>query len=235
MDMSSNPPQEPAPQQSSYVPPPPPPPQPAKKGFNWLACCGISCLVLVIIGALLGWGCYRMVQPFIGLGMEMAKIQQDVSAADASTIRGAAIPVTTDALNDTPIAFEKQWVAVEGKISTDVPSSSSFSAGDFDSQNTTQYMLEGNVIVMDVSRAPKVGSTGDTIRAYGKIVVWDMSEMSKMPFFGKVIEEEMKKEPELAKNTKMIFVIAKEVELVTGGGDESSDGAPPEESSGWVN
>jgi hypothetical protein len=234
MDSSSNDPGTQMPQQSSYTPPPPPPP-PQKKGFNWLACCGITCLVLIVIGALLFWGCWQFISPFVGMGVEMAQVGESVTSTDITTIRSAAVDVSTTDLVDTTNVFEGQWLALEGEIIGDFGGSAQFSSGNFNAEDATQYTLEDNIIVLDMSQAPRVALAGDRLRAYGKIAVMDMGEMGKMPFVGQAIEEEMQKDPEMAKNMRMIFFIAKEVEAVAGDSGESAGEEPVEDSEGWVN
>jgi len=238
MDMSGNPPQEPTPQQSSYIPPPPPPPQPAKKGFNWLACCGITCLVLVIIGALMAWGCYRMAKPFIAMIAEMKVIQEEVMRTDSATVRSAATAVDGSTLTQTPSDYKDKWLAVEDTIVSTTMGANPFSGGNAQAQNATQYTLTSGIMVIDLSNAPPVGSGGDTIRAYGKAYIMDWKDLEKAPIFGKLVEE-LKKESAPGANTLQLpIVIAKEVELVTAGGggeeEQPQDDAPAEESSGWV-
>lgn len=233
MDSSSNQPGAQMPQQSSYTPPPPPPP-PQKKGFNWLACCGITCLVLIVIGALLFWGCWQFISPFVGMGVEMAKVGESVTSTDATTIRSAAVDVSTTDLVDTTNVFEDQWLALEGVITGDFGGGAQFSSGSFNAEDATQYTLEDNIIVLDMSQAPRVALAGDRLRAYGKIAVMDMTEMEKMPLVGQAIKQEMQNDPEMAKTMKMIFFIAKEVEAVEENSGGTEEDAPAEESGGWV-
>lgn len=221
-------------QQTAYAPPPPPPPQ-QKKGFNWLACCGISCLVIVIIGALMAYGCYRMGKPMFDMAIQMSSIQSDVTSTDAATIRSAASPVSPDEYKQAPDSFDGQWLAIEGVLS-DGSSIPKFSGNEFDTEGSTQYIVDGDIFVLDFSGAPKVGQSGDTIRAYGKALTWDFSDMSSIPFVGKAIEEEMKKDPSFANQTSFTYFIAKEVELVSSAdaGDTEESGEPTEESDGWI-
>lgn len=241
--------QQPPPQpyqsgQQQYTPSggyaPPPPPQ--KKGFNWLACCGITCLVLVIIFGAMGYCGYRMMAPVLNMGLQMESISQNVKATDAATIKAGAIPVTPEQLTSDVDSYQGQWLRLEGELAlADALSSSSFSTGDFSTEDSTNYPMPGNVLVMDVTGAPAVGGAGDTIVAYGQCYGWDLQELEKIPFVGKIIVDEMKNDPNLGGNTQMIFFLAKEVERVGVAGDEAApetedfEGEPEDDSgSGWL-
>lgn len=216
------------------VPPPPPPGQ--RKGFNWLACCGITCLVVVIVGGLVTFCSYTMFKPFWQMGMGMAKVSQTVETTDEATAVAAAVPVTTAELAGAPQNYSGQWLAVTGTL-LPTPSgmgNASFTSGNFNSANTTPYLMSDNVMVMDMSKAPAVGTTGDTVTAYGQIYALDMAELEKIPYVGKSMVEEMKKsDPTLAASSKIVFVMAKKVELVGASGMQpppalpGGDSAPP--------
>ena len=221
-------------QPGGYQQVPPPPPASQRKGFNWLACCGITCLVLLIIGVLLFFGCRNFIKPFYSMGVGMAKVSEVVKGTDEATVVSAAVPVTTAELAAAPQSYMNQWLAVNGTIQSDASgmSNKSFSSGNFNTADTTPYMLTDTVMVMDLSKAPAVGTTGDNVTAYGQIYVMDLAEVGKIPMVGKTILEEMKKDPQFAGNSKMVFVIAKKVERVGGTGlqppaAQGGDSTPP--------
>jgi hypothetical protein len=230
--------------QQQYPPPagyaPPPPPQ--KKGFNWLACCGITCLVLVIIFGGMSYCGYRMLAPIINMGFQLESISQNVKSADAATIKASPISVTPEQLASDATLYKGQWLRLEGELaSADTFSSSSFSTGDFSTEDATSYVMSSNILVMDVTGAPAVAGAGDTIVAYGQYYGWDLLELEKIPFVGKIIVDEMKNDPNLGGNTQMIFFLAKEVERVGVAGIDSSaetvdfEVEPEDDSgSGWL-
>lgn len=234
-------------QPGGYQQVPPPPPASQRKGFNWLACCGITCLVLLILGVLLFFGCWNFIKPFYSMGVGMAKVSEVVQGTDEATVISAAVPVTTAELSAAPQNYSNQWLAVTGTVqSTSAMSNANFSSGNFNSSNTTPYMLSNSVLVMDMTKAPAVGAAGDTVTAYGQIYVMDLAEVGKIPMVGKALLEEMKKDPQFAGNSKMVFVIAKKVERVGGTGlqppaDQSGGSTPPPDTpdstagaGGWV-
>lgn len=222
--------QPPAPPPSPY---PPPPPQ-QKKGFNWLACCGITCLVLIIIGGLIGYGCYRMMRPMIAMGIELDALRTEVANTDSTTIRSSAVTVESTALGADPKSYQGQWLAVEGEIMS-LEFSGEFSAGDFSSGEATNYVLSGDISVMDISQAPAVGTAGDRIRAYGKVYTLEISEM---PFFGQLFEEAAKQDPSLPKAGKIVFFITKDVELAGSAAPSpprpKPEGATDGSTGGWI-
>ncbi len=224
-------------QPGNYYEAPPPPPAKPKKGFNWLMCCGITCgclLILVIIG---GIGFIMMSKNFAEWGAAFEAAATDVNNTDPQQIRAEATIVDARVLAQNPELYADQWVGVEGIVSGDVSGNANFNMGQYGTQNTTSYYLEGGVLVMDLSQMPRVGYNGDMIRAYGKAVVFDMSQM---PIFGKFIEkalaEAAKDDPTLQEMpVKMVFVYTRDVELVVTpeeGGD-ASDGEPPSEQTMW--
>ncbi len=221
-------------------PSPPPPPPPRAKSFNWLACCGISCLVIFILGGGMSYCTYLAVKPFMNMGMEMEGVKNAVVAADVAEIRSAAVPVTPSSLSSNSVGMEDMWLALEGVIVMD----GSGTGGQYGSVEGTVYVLENNTIVMDTSNAPRKGIVGDTIQAYGKVFAWDLAELGKIPMIGSYIEAEMAKDPQMAGNTKIVFFIAKEVELVGGStnanpctpAEDVDDGEPVDtgQDDGWL-
>jgi hypothetical protein len=215
-------------QPAGYPPPgyAPPPPAPVKrKGFNWLACCGISCGVLLILGIGFGALIWGFVKPFVNMGMEMSRLQTDVQNTDIATIQAGAVSVNADQLFANPGGYKGQWLAVQGKLASAGQTGTTFSAQDFDTSEMTPYTLEGGVLLLDITKAPPVGQPGDTVLAYGKLYVFDLDTLNKMPLIGKAIEEEMKKDPQLQGITKVVFVLAKQVELLLPAGGAGEDGA----------
>ena len=218
-----------------YQQAPPPPPQ-QKKGFNWLACCGITCLVLVIIGGGIAFCSYKMVAPFMDIGLTMANLEEEVKNTDVSVMRSSAVAVDTATLYNNPNDYKGTWLEVTGEVVHD-DGSSEIGADTFASGEFVTYILEDHVVLMDVTNSPEVGVPGDTIRAYGKCYGWDLMELEKMPFVGKTIADEMRSDPQLAGNTKLVFFIGKGVELVeggSGGGSSSGGGNTDTGGDGWV-
>lgn len=227
------------PPQQQYGPPPgyaPPPPSPGeRKGFNWLACCGISCGVLLVLGIIVFVFFYNLVAPFIGMGVDMEKINGEIASTSVETIESQATSVGADELQANPDSYEGQWLVVTGVLS-DAGAAGTSGMGSSDMPNTTYFMQPG-IIIMDMSVAPSVGGSGATVEAIGKIVQMDLG---KMPFFGKMIEEEMKKDPSLKTGAKMTFLLAKQVTLISPapGTDTSAEpaaapGDPASAGNGW--
>lgn len=209
------PPQQP---QQPYQPAggyPPPPPAPQRKGFNWVACCGITCVVLLIIGGLAGYCGYRFLQPVIGVGIKVANVEEQVNSTDLAAIKAEAMQTDASVLAANAPAYEGQWLALEGVIAEDAGAGSPAGPGGFGTQDATYYILQGPVVVMDLSQAAAVGGIGDRIRAYGQCVAWDLLELEKMPIIGKGLTEGMTSDPELEGRTQIVIFVAKEVALVT--------------------
>ncbi|MCH7471992.1 hypothetical protein IIA79_03465 [bacterium] len=161
----------------------------------------------------------------------MIEAGQKVKETDIATIIANATPVSSAEVAANPDAYVDQWLAVEGEIIAGAAfGGQTFSAGDFSTEETTNYTLEGGLEVMDASGAPPVGSSGDTIRAYGMVVIVDMS---KMPIIGDFMEEAM--EDEGVPGGKFILFMAKEVELASeatdSAGGDAGDGSESDESS----
>jgi hypothetical protein len=249
-----------APPQGGYQPPPggyappqgdpnqPPPYQPAgggygggygggqqrkQGGFNWLACCGIGCGVVILITVLVCALMWKVVAPFVGIGVQAGQVAQEIQKTDVATIQSSAEAVDSAALAANPEAYKDKWVAVTGELGDQSGSSGQSYGG----QQGTSYMLKDFVIVSDLSQAPAVGQKGDTITAYGKIVIMDLGAI---PFLKKAMEDEAAKNPAEKVPTKFVMVFAKKVELSGGGGETGAakdDGsatdtgaAPPDES-----
>jgi len=235
------PPQQPyAPPQQPYQQPQYPygaPPSPApRKGFNWPACCGITCLVLLILGGGVGYCAYRVLQPFWKMTLEASKLEKEVRAADLNTIKSSAEVVSAEKLAANPDAYAGKWIALEGVVASGQEVAGPWSSGSFGGGQTTNYELEHGVMVMDTSNTPAVSKAGEGMRAYGKFFAWGLSDMEKMPLFGRVFTEEMKKDPQFKDLTQFVFFVAKGVEAAGGAATKPGAGeAPPKSAAagGW--
>ncbi|MCC7477127.1 hypothetical protein IT575_01605 [bacterium] len=198
-----------------------PPPQ-KKGGFNWLACCGISCGVLLLVSILVvvivGKSCGGLWGPI----MEMGKVAQEIEKTDISTIQSSASPLDSASLSADPDSFKGQWLALEGMIGAENDQMAQSMKGQ-SGQEGTAYFIAPDILVMDISNAPPVGDEGDTIRAYGKAVKFDLKEMLK--FMGPEALKELESDPQLQGRTNFVFVFAKQVDLVASG-DPPADAAP---------
>ena len=211
------PPQQPA---ASY----PPPPQPQSRGFNWLACCGITCLVLLIVGGLVGYCGYRAFKPLLDLVFGLDAVAGEVRSAELQTIKDGAMELDTGMLVGNATMYEQQWLALEGEIATvGFPEEMNFSGRQFNTEQTTNYILDNNVIVLDLTQAAPVGSVGDRIRVYGRCYVWDLDKAEDDSFISGMVREVMEQDPDWAGSTTLIFCFAKEVTRVS-----VADGAPAE-------
>lgn len=221
--------------QGGYQPPPPP-----KKGFNWLACCGISCVVLLVVGGLVTYCSIRFFQPLIALGMEMGTLYASVEQTDLATIQGSAEPVGASELGVNPSAYEGKWLELTAQIASNNPfGGASMQSGAVNTDESTNYLLEQGIILMDITNAPPAGGSGDRVVAYGQVFVWDIMELEKMPLVGKAIVEGMKQEPAMQGREEVVFFIAKDVALApegnaidAGGGMEGNNAAGASDS-GW--
>lgn len=209
-----------APQPGGY---PPPPPQ--KKGFNWLACCGISCGVVLLIGVIVFAVMFKSCSGIVGMGMRMQKAQQTVIATDANTIKTSATPLSKEQLNADLKGNEGKWIALSGSIGVDSNGMGQSMGSNGQQVPSTNYFIEPNIVIMDLSAAPSKGSIGDTITAYGQYTVMDLKDI---PIVGKMIEEQAKTDPKMAGITQFVMFMAKEVEVTPGTG--GSETTPPDSS-----
>lgn len=219
----SNPQQQPPQQQP---PPPAEPPQqayhppqqhvgpPKKKGFNWLLCCGIGCLVMIIIGGLVAYCGYRAAAPMINMGVEMAALQEEVQRTSLSTIKAEAESVTsTDLLNSTG-QYKGKWLVVEGEVAY-----SATQAPTGNQPGAATYTLGDGMTITHMGQQQPTAQAGDNIRAWGMAVVFDMKALESMPLLGEVFKEEFN-DPAYQGPTTLVMFFAKDVELVTDTGEE---------------
>lgn len=208
--------------QGGYPPPAySPPPQQKKGGFNWLACCGISCGVLLVVTIIVVLVVGKSCSGFLGPIMQMGKIAQEIEKTDIATIQSSASPVDAASLSADPASFKDQWLAVEGMLG-DESDAMAQSMKSQSGQDGTAYFISPDILVIDVSNAPPVGDAGDTVRAYGKAVKLDFKEMLK--FMGEEAVKELENDPQMQGHTSFVFVFAKQVDLVATGDPPA---APP--------
>lgn len=200
---------------------------PKKGGFNWLACCGIGCGVLILITILVCTLMWKVVAPFVGMGMEAGKVTEELGKTDLAAIKSQASPVDAAALAASPESYEGKWLDLTAVEET-MPSS----GNNYSGQKGTTYFTKEMIIITDISNGPQVGQPGDTIHAYGKIVIMDMG---KVPFLKQALEEEAAKKPGEKMPSKLVMFMAKAVEDAGGssakprmkGQPEADDEAAP--------
>lgn len=218
------------PQQPGYAPPgyaqgyeeggyPPPSsggyaPAPQKKPFNWLACCGISCGVALLIGVLVWVLTLKMCGGLVGPVIQMGLVASQVQKADASTITAAAEAVTAEQLSANPDAYKGKWIALEGVLGNQSDPAAQQMSGQT-GQSGTSYYMAPNIIITDLSLAAPVGDEADTVKVYGKAVKFDLKEMLKG--FGEEAVKEIENDPQMKGMTTFIMVFAKKAELVSAG------------------
>jgi hypothetical protein len=200
---------------------------PKKGGFNWLACCGIGCGVVLVVGILVCVLMWKVIAPFVGMGMEVNKLSEEVKAADINTIMSSAVEVDDKTLAADPAAYAGQWVMLDAVLGDENQSGSA----NFGNSPATSYVTENMVMISDVSNAPRVALKGDSIVAYGKVYVMDVAEMMKsFPGAKEEIEKSMA-EQNMPGGAKIAMFFAKSVEKA-GGVDEPTgmdDSAAPSE------
>ncbi|MEZ5339848.1 MAG: hypothetical protein R3F46_16495 [bacterium] len=191
------------PMDPSYGPPP------KKKGFNWLACCGISCGVLLVVGIIVAVSVGNIFNRFMGDAM---KVAMEIQSTDAATIRSSAQHHDATSVAASPESYTKDWVAMDcvvmspedfGKAYFGGSDNGDFDSADFSSasgQDGTMYFVEGGFMVIDISKAASKAEPGDHIVAYGKPFNMDFSAI---PGVGDEMPEELE-------NLKMFM--AKEVD-----------------------
>ena len=220
---------------------PPPPPPPQRKPFNWLACCGISCVILLIVGGLIGYGCYRMAQPFVQVGMEMVELENRVSSTAIETIENEAVAVSAAEFSSNPDAYRDQWLVIEGQVDSLSANASFGNSSASGSTDGTTYVIDGTVIVIDITNTPHVAKPAESIRAYGQAMSWSMESMTSMPIIGGLMKQAMEEDPTFKDAMGMTFFIAKKVELIPGSGArdsgsaaEAGDATDAAKDSGWI-
>ena len=200
------------------------PPQ-KKGGFNWLACCGISCGVTLVIVIILFVTVGNIFNRFMGNAI---KVATEIQQTDSATIRSAAKAEDAAAVAANPSAYTSDWVAMDCLVMSPQEFGSKYFGGsgnadDFDStdfssatgQQGTMYLVDGGYMVIDLSQAPSTAKPGDHIIAYGKPFIMDF----------KAIPGLANKVPAELDNLKMFM--AKEVDTIPAIEDTTSEGGEP--------
>jgi hypothetical protein len=189
-------------------PPPPgavPPPQEGR-GFPWLGCCGVGCglgLVLVLLVVFVG---VKYFKPLINAGMQLGNVTQSVKASGVPD--KADVTVTPEELSKSAAQYEGQWVSLTGKISDDPGPSLDALRSKRGMQDTTGYVIDHNIMVLDVSGTTVKAKQGETIKLIGKPVILDFSML------GPITGGEIEKENKLGDLKQIVFVITNDVKVV---------------------
>jgi hypothetical protein len=205
----------PPPPESPYTPhayasgPGQPPPtshyaEEKKGGFNWLACCGISCGLALVLGIVFFYAGYKYFKPLISAGMQLNTVAEDVKQNGAP--EQADIEVTVEELGANPAQFEGQWVALTGKVADDPGGPVDSMRQQQGMQESSAYFIEPNIVVMDMSTTQPVARQGDTISVIGKPVVLDFEKL-----LGPLASRQIEKENELEDMKTMVFVVTDKV------------------------
>jgi hypothetical protein len=190
---------------------------PKKAGFNWLACCGIGCGVVLVLTILVCALMWKVVAPFVGMGVSAAKVGEEVQKTDLATIKGSAEAVDAATLAASPESYKDKWLDLTATLDAAPQNGASYGG-----QQGTSYMTKEMVMISDLSNAPAIGQPGDTIHAYGRIVIMDIGSI---PFIKESLEEEAAKNPGTPVPTKFVMFMAKGVEGAGMATDKPADEA----------
>ena len=199
----------------------PPPPGKTKGGFNWLLCCGVSCGVMVLIFIVMMVFFGKMIKDLVAANKGAEAVAIELGETDIATIQGEAIYIDAPSVAANPDAYMDQWLAVEGVISANQAMASR------GSDQGTSYVVDGGLIITDTSYNAPVGVSGETIVAYGKLMIIDISAI---PGLQALMDQAAKEDPTMAgmfQDGKMMMFLAKQV--VPAGGEQPTD----PDAAGW--
>ncbi|MDQ3024827.1 MAG: hypothetical protein M3R04_10715 [bacterium] len=203
----------------AYAPGPGQPPLPPlsedRKGINWLACCGITCGVLLVITIVVVFMGMKYIGPIYKSGLNLANVAEEVEKSGAPDT--ADVTVTAEELGANPSQFEGQWVAISGLVSDDPGASVDAMKQKRGLEDSSAYFIEPNIILLDVSTSMPSAHQGDIVLAIGKPVVFDFEKL-----LGPITGGQIEKDNELGDIKQMVFVITDSVTVVG-----STDGTIP--------
>lgn len=196
------------PMQPGYSPPK------KKGGFNWLACWGISCGVMLLLAIISGFFIYSAVKKVMDSVQPMIEAASELESTSIEDIRAAAVNMDAEEAGASPESYSEQWLALEGEVMNPAEFVSTYypTGGDTASeirssasQEGTMYMLRGGIMLIDTSNSSNVASAGERVRGYGKLMVIDLAAI---PMVGPIIAQE------LGENSKFSLFVAKQVEAL---------------------
>jgi hypothetical protein len=194
----------------AYTPGPaaaPPPPGEAKAGgFPWLPCCGVTCGLLLVLTLVFVFIGVKYFKPLINAGMQLGNVSSSVKANGAPD--KADVTVTPQELAKNWKQYDGQWVELTGKVTDDPGPSLDTLRQKRGMENTTGYVIDPNIIVLDVSTTEVKAKQGDTISVIGKPVVLDFEML------GPIASQEIEKENKLGDIRQLVFVITDDVKVV---------------------
>jgi len=200
----------------AYSPGPGQPPYPAPPerggGFNWLACCGIGCGVLLVIGVVAFYAVWHFAKPIISAGVELGKVADEVKRGNAPASAAAVKP---EELGQHEEQYDNQWIAVSGRVADDPGPQIDKMRQNPSLQNSTAYYIKPNIVLLDVSTATATAHQGDIVSAIGKPVQMDFAKM-----LGPLATREMEKNNDMGDMKKIVFLICNGVKVV---GHEDKD------------
>jgi hypothetical protein len=175
---------------------------------------------VAVIG-LAWWAGTRLGKSFFGnvmsLGVRLSELQTEVSNTPLEAVKAKATAAQADQVASSPANYAGKWLALEGTVSGEpfeAPACLALNNPGAPQMNVMAYPLGNRVIVFDIVGPPAAVHQGGTLRAYGKGMVWDLSNLGGMPFLGEAIRQSMRDEPQLQGQTKLFFFLARQAEAV---------------------
>jgi hypothetical protein len=193
---------------SGYVPGPgmPPPAQGSGKGFPWLPCCGVTCGLLLVITLVFVFVGVKYFKPLINAGIQLGNISEEVKTEGAPDT--AEITVTAQELSANGAQYENQWVELTGRVADDPGPSLDTLRQKRGMQDSTGYVIDPNIIVLDVTNAEQKAQQGETIRVIGKPVILDFEML------GPTVAKQIEQDAELGDVKQLVFLITDDVQVV---------------------
>jgi len=143
------------------------------------------------------------------------RLYEGVRAMDDMTlaqISNQAHHITAADLIDSPHGLDDRFVVLDGFVCKEqsIAVSTNMASEVFDGENYTSYVLDDQVVFVDISGGKQQFADGDHIQGHGKVFVLRVGDLFNVPVLGEDLQREFG--GSLDENEEVIFFLSKGVE-----------------------
>lgn len=121
---------------------------------------------------------------------------------------------TAAELVTSPHGLDDRYVVLDGTVSKEqsIAISANMASEVFDAQNYTSYVLDDELVFVDISGEPSHYGDGERIQGHGKVFVLRVGDLFNLPILGEDLQREFGSS--LDENDEVVFFLSKGVELL---------------------
>ena len=198
---------------------------PRKGGFHFWK---VLAMALLIGGSVISWMLLREFQEnrLIQKAERLYEGVQAMQDMTLSQIAGQAHHTTAAELIASPTGLDDRFVVLDGSVCKEqsIAISTNMASEIFRGQNYTSYVLDDEVVFVDITGDASQMKEGDHVQGHGKVFLLRIGDLFNVPILGEDLQREFG--DSLNEDDEVIFFLSKGVQLLDQPRQEFADGNP---------